>query len=115
MAMYSKEASGDNPNGLRSGAMSTTVAPTETRSADEIVAAAMPELASYDLAQQRRLQEALIACRSGGPDAAKEQKLRAAFQLYEEELLSRGDICAIFAIDVRQFMDYAAAFAPDDE
>jgi hypothetical protein len=82
---------------------------------EEFIAAAMPDLIAHEIAQQRRLQEALITCRAGGSDATLEQKLRAAFQLYEEELLTRGNICAIFVIDVRQFMDHAAAFAPGEE
>ena len=73
----------------------------------------MPDLIASDTAQQRRLQQALIACRAGGAEAPLKQKLRAAFQLYDEELLTRGDICLLFDLDVRQFMDYAAQFASD--
>jgi hypothetical protein len=91
------------------------IAPTEQQTANELIAAAMPALLAADMEQQRRLQRALIACRAGGDQASNEQQLRVAFQLYEEELLTRGDICELFAIDVRQFIDYAAAFAPDHE
>lgn len=83
-------------------------------STDEIIAASMPLLLDVDLAYRRRLQEALILCRAG-QGASTEQRLRASFQLYDEELLTRGEICDMFDLDAWDFMEYADRFAAEQD
>lgn len=102
-----------NPANAHPGANGAVLTPIPPGTTADLIAAALPDLLAHDTAERRQLQRALLDCRSGGPAAPRDRQLRAAFQLYEEELLSRGDICALLDLDVRQFIDLLAQFSPD--
>jgi hypothetical protein len=81
---------------------------------DQIIHDALPLLSAADRDYQRRLQRALLDARAGTA-ATPDRRLRVAFDLYAEELLTRGEICALFDLDLWQFMDYQARFSADHD
>jgi hypothetical protein len=86
----------------------------ERTQTDQIVFDALPLLSAADRDYQQRLQRALLDARAGA-DSTPEHRLRVAFDLYAEELLTRGELCAFFDLDLWQFMDYQARFAADHD
>ena len=79
-------------------------------STGEIIAEALPGLVEAEAAQRRRLQEALITCRAG-VDASREARLRAAFSLFADELMTRGELREVFGLDLWAFLEYEQRFA----
>ena len=79
-------------------------------STGEIIAEALPDLIEAEAAGRRRLQEALIACRAGA-DTSRDACLRAAFSLFADELMTRGELREIFGLDLWAFLEYEQRFA----
>ena len=79
-------------------------------STGEVIAEALPDLVESEAFQRRRLQEALITCRAGA-DASRAARLRAAFSLFAEELMTRGELREVFGLDLWAFLEYEQRFA----
>ncbi len=73
-------------------------------STSEILAEALPALTEGEALRYRRLLEALIACRAGAT-ASRAERIGAAFGLYAEELMTRGEIRDLFGLDLWHFME----------
>lgn len=79
-------------------------------STGEIIAEALPDLIEAEAAGRRRLQEALIACRAGA-DTSRDARLRAAFSLFSDDLMTRGELREMFGLDLWSFLEYEQRFA----
>jgi hypothetical protein len=79
-------------------------------STGQIIAEALPDLVEAEAAQRHRLQEALIACRAGA-DASRDARLRAAFSLFADELMTRGELREMFGLDLWAYLEYEQRFA----
>lgn len=75
----------------------------------EVLGPPAPELDRRRAEERRKLQLAYIECRAHayqGDDA----RLFAAFDLYSQEIMSRGDICSVFDLSVWEFTDARTRF-----
>jgi hypothetical protein len=90
--------------------------PEVKRDLDVALAEHLPRLLDEAIERIARLQEALVAARTG-PSATTEQRRAAIFELYRDDLLGPGDVTRLSSMtrwDVEDFLADHPEYRPEE-